>query len=121
MSARKARLGRGRSIFGSVRKAHLGRGRLLLSGVSRFAMLGLAAVFVYLPGVAGACSVCSAGRDDENAAAFLISTIFMSALPLIAIGAIGYGLVRRVRKFEAEKEALAATRRVSTAPLQSAP
>ena len=105
----------------SACRAQLSRRRSLRDEVSAFVLTAVALVIVYLPNVAGACSVCSAGRDDENAAAFLISTIFMSALPLIAIGAIVYGLVRRIRKFEAEKEALAETRRVSTAPLQSTP
>lgn len=68
--------------------------------------VGLVAwLIVQLPGIAHACAVCSAGRDDENAAAFLISTIFMSLLPLIAVGTIVYLLFRRIRKFEAEKEA----------------
>lgn len=62
-------------------------------------------VVVQAPRVAEACSVCSAGRDEENAAAFLLSTIFMSLTPLIVIGSIVYALFRRVRKFEAEQEA----------------
>jgi heme/copper-type cytochrome/quinol oxidase subunit 2 len=62
-------------------------------------------VVVQVPSVAAACSVCTAGRDDENAAAFLISTIFMSLTPLIVIGGIIYLLVHRVRKFEAERQA----------------
>ena len=57
------------------------------------------------PRVAEACAVCSAGRDEENAAAFLISTIFMSLLPLIAIGSIVFLLWRRIQKCESEKEA----------------
>jgi len=57
---------------------------------------------VQLPVVAQACSVCSAGRDEENAAAFLLSTIFMSLLPLIAIGTLVYVLWRRIQKLEAE-------------------
>ena len=65
----------------------------------------LAWVIVQIPRAAEACAVCSAGRDEENAAAFLISTIFMSLLPLIAIGSIVYGLWRRIQKFESEKEA----------------
>jgi len=66
----------------------------------------LAACFVVqIPRVAEACAVCSAGRDEENAAAFLISTIFMSLLPLIAIGSIVFLLWRRIQKFESEKKA----------------
>jgi hypothetical protein len=59
-------------------------------------------LIVQLPRVAEACSVCTAGRDEENQAAFLLSTIFMSVLPLIAIGTLVYVLWRRIQKLEAE-------------------
>ncbi len=59
-------------------------------------------LFLQLPRVAHACSVCTAGRDEENQAAFLLSTIFMSLLPLIAIGTLVYVLWRRIQKLEAE-------------------
>jgi hypothetical protein len=55
-----------------------------------------------LPTVVHACSVCTAGRDDENATAFLLSTLFMSLLPLTAIGTLVYVLWRRIKKLEAE-------------------
>jgi hypothetical protein len=54
------------------------------------------------PGFATACSVCTAGRDEENAAAFLISTIFMSLLPLIALGTLLYVIRRRYQRLEAD-------------------
>lgn len=54
------------------------------------------------PSVALACSVCTAGRDEENAAAFLLTTIFMSILPLLALGTLLYVLWRRFQKLEAE-------------------
>jgi len=57
---------------------------------------------VLSPSIAAACSVCTAGRDEENAAAFLISTIFMSVLPLLAIGTLVFVLWRRIQKLEAE-------------------
>ena len=81
----------------------------------------LAWVIVQIPGAAEACAVCSAGRDEENAAAFLISTIFMSLLPLIAIGSIVYGLWRRIQKFESEKEARRDERAKSVKPSASPP
>ena len=55
-----------------------------------------------LPTVVHACSVCTAGREDENASAFLLSTLFMSLLPLTAIGTLVYVLWRRIKKLEAE-------------------
>jgi hypothetical protein len=52
------------------------------------------------PGLAAACSVCTAGRDEENQLAFLLSTIFMSVLPLLVIGTILFVLWRRFRQAE---------------------
>jgi len=57
------------------------------------------------PVVASACSVCTAGRDEENQLAFLLSTIFMSLLPLIVIGTFVFVLWRRIRKLEREASA----------------
>ena len=73
-------------------------------------LMGLASVLfawmvIHAPSVAEACSVCTAGREDENAAAFLISTIFMSLLPLIALGTLLFVLWRRIQKIEAETQA----------------
>ncbi len=78
------------------------RWNLKLSGIGATLT---AILIVHLPQVSEACAVCSAGRDEENAAAFLISTIFMSLTPLIVIGSIIYLLYRRIQKFDAEKEA----------------
>ena len=93
---------RRQTLFGAVRRAHLER-LVRAAGVVLWSWVAWAVV--QTPRVAEACAVCSAGRDEENAAAFLISTIFMSLLPLIAIGSIVYLLWRRIQKFEAEKEA----------------
>ena len=62
----------------------------------------LAWLIVYGPTVAEACSVCTAGRDEENQTAFLLSTLFMSLTPLIALGTLVYVLRRRYQKLEAE-------------------
>ena len=59
---------------------------------------------VQAPGLASACAVCTAGRDEENAFAFLMTTIFMSLMPLAAIGTLVYVLWRRIQKLEAERE-----------------
>jgi hypothetical protein len=68
-----------------------------------FWIAAFAWMIVYIPAVANACSVCSAGRDEENQTAFLLSTLFMSLLPLIAIGTLVYILWRRIQKLEAAK------------------
>jgi len=70
--------------------------------------LGVAGLVGWLvaqsPKVAAACAVCTAGRDEENAAAFLITTIFMSITPLIAIGTLVFVIWRRMRKLEQQNE-----------------
>jgi len=76
------------------------------------AVVGL---LVFLPSVASACAVCTAGRDEENAFAFLMTTIFMSLMPLIAVGTLIFVLWRRIQKLETEREEAAA----SGAPAQS--
>lgn len=65
----------------------------------------IAAMVLASPIVAQACAVCSAGKDEENAAAFLLSTLFMSLTPLLAIGTLVYVLYRRIQKLEAETQA----------------
>jgi hypothetical protein len=60
---------------------------------------------VVSPEVASACAVCTAGRDEENQLAFLLSTVGMSLMPLIAIGTLVFVIWRRIRKLEAETEA----------------
>ncbi len=66
------------------------------------AAVGLAVGVLAVPHVARACAVCSAGRDDENQTAFLISTIFLSLLPLAALGTFVFVLWRRFRRLDAE-------------------
>ncbi len=73
-------------------------------------------LIVQLPAVATACSVCTAGRDEENQTAFLLSTVFMSLLPLIAIGTLVYVLWRRYQKLEAETMASSPAARPRTQP-----
>ncbi len=57
------------------------------------------------PAIAQACAVCTAGRDEENALAFLLSTIGMSLMPLVALGTLVFVLWRRIQKLEAEDRA----------------
>ena len=62
------------------------------------------AVLVHVPSIASACAVCTAGKDEENAFAFLMTTIFMSLMPLAALGTLIFVLWRRIQKLEAERE-----------------
>lgn len=85
-------LGRGRST-GSLRDLRRGRAGLAVAGLVAWAL-------VQAPAVASACAVCTAGRDEENAFAFLMTTIFMSLTPLVAIGTLVFVIWRRMRKLE---------------------
>ena len=44
------------------------------------------AVFVLVPALADACPVCMAQRDDASRTAFLLTTGFLTLLPLAMIG-----------------------------------
>jgi hypothetical protein len=46
------------------------------------------------PEIAAACSVCFSGRD-ETRAAFLATTVLLSALPLAMVGSLVFWLYRR--------------------------
>lgn len=83
--------------------------------IDSFRVSFLAAGLVLAPALAQACAVCTAGRDEENAAAFLMTTIFMSLMPLVAIGTLIFVLWRRLQKLEAEREQRAAAAPPATA------
>jgi hypothetical protein len=72
-------------------------------------LVAMAWFIVGAPRVATACSVCSAGRDEENQLAFLLSTVFMSALPLLAIGTLVFVVWKRFQKLEQESAAAEST------------
>ena len=55
---------------------------------------------VLVPRLATACSVCSAGRDEENRIAFIITTAFMTLLPLLLIGGLAFWLWGRFRALD---------------------
>lgn len=78
-----------------------GRASLKLASVT-VVLLGLA------PGLAQACAVCSAGRNEENQLAFIITTAFMSVLPLLLIGGLIFWLRGRFRALDEERSALPA-------------
>lgn len=58
-------------------------------------------LLVVAPDVARACAVCSAGRDEATRVAFLVTTIFLSVLPLALIGGVAWWLRRAVRRSQA--------------------
>jgi hypothetical protein len=67
----------------------------------------VAALVVASPRLARACAVCMSGREDDVQAAFIGTTVLLSVLPLIAVGAGLIWLRRRLRELEraeAERE-----------------
>ena len=66
--------------------------------------LALAVLLLASPEPAQACSVCSAAEEDSVRAAFLVTTVFLSVLPLMLVGGFAWWLRRRVRDLDAERE-----------------
>ena len=64
----------------------------------------VAVLVVWSPEISQACSVCSAGREDENRLAFILTTAFLTFLPLGMIGGFVWYLRRRHLQLEAEAE-----------------
>jgi len=64
----------------------------------------VAVLVVWSPGISQACSVCSTGREDENRLAFILTTAFLTFLPLSMIGGFVWYLRRRHLQLEMESE-----------------
>jgi hypothetical protein len=70
--------------------------------VKRLPILILALVaLAALPDAVHACAVCF-DASDENRQAFLLTTAFLSLLPLGMVGGAGFWLRRRVRERDAQ-------------------
>ena len=54
------------------------------------------------PRLALACSVCSAGREDDANRAFILTTIFLSVTPLLMFAGFGTWLYLRHRSRQRE-------------------
>lgn len=78
------------------------------SRVERLLAASLGAALTLAPRVAQACSVCTAGRDDETRAAFLATTGVLSLLPLVMVGGLVWWLRRRARELDAAESERAA-------------
>ena len=67
-------------------------------------LLGALVAFA-LPDAARACSVCISAQDDSVQAAFAAASLFMTVMPLSAIGSLIWWLRRRARQIAAEEAA----------------
>ena len=72
-----------------------------LAGMASRLPLLVLGILVVVPRWAEACSVCSAGREDETRTAFIVTTAGMTALPFVLVGGMVWYVRRRF--IEAEK------------------
>lgn len=54
------------------------------------------------PGAAAACAVCGSSQSKENQVAYLVTTGFLTVLPLALVGAVVWWLRKRSRELDAE-------------------
>ena len=78
--------------------------RCAIRGALGWVLVMAAALLLAAPEAAEACSVCSAAQDDSVREAFLVTTVFLSVLPLLLVGGFAWWLRRRVRELEAGSE-----------------
>jgi hypothetical protein len=92
-----------------------------MTSVNRLACAVLAALVVWgVPLSAFACPVCFSAKDEANRLAFVVSTVFLTALPLILMGAFIGWAARRAKAldapaFDSEQAAAEPSRVVSLA------
>lgn len=60
------------------------------------ARISIASFIAWLPEAAAGCAVCFGG-EQESRAAFILTTVFLSVLPLAMIGALVWWIWRRER------------------------
>ena len=66
-----------------------------------------ASLVLFAPSLVWACTVCLGG-ETNNREEFIGTTALLTFLPLMLIGGVIYGLVRRARRLEQEHQALLA-------------
>ena len=69
------------------------------------------------PELAQACAVCGAGQQEDTRLAFILTTAFMTFLPLSMMGGAVWWLCRRARQLESAQPEV---RGVEVAPLSRA-
>jgi hypothetical protein len=83
---------------------------VIVQRTKRFGAWVTTTLLLWSPRVAEACPVCGVGRDDETRTAFILTTAFLTLLPLAMLGGIVWWLVRRARQLEASwQDAASAT------------
>ncbi len=77
---------------------------------SRLLNLGFLACFtllcgVLLPASASACAVCFAGIEGDSRTAYILTTAFMTFMPLLVLVGLLWLAWRKIRQFELDQEA----------------
>ena len=65
--------------------------------MAQFKQFLLVLSFSFIPRIAKACSVCFSGRG-ESLEAYYLTTIFLTLLPLVTLGLIGFWIFRQHQK-----------------------
>ena len=65
--------------------------------------LALAAVMLLVPEVADACPVCNATKNESSRIAFLVTTAFLSLLPLAMVAGVLWWVRSTVRAAEQQE------------------
>jgi predicted cobalt transporter CbtA len=63
------------------------------------------AALALAPDLAAACPMCISAQDDAVQQAFAVASLFMTVMPLSAIGGLVWWLRRRARQLAAEEAA----------------
>jgi hypothetical protein len=74
----------------------------------RWLITAVALILVMLPQVSAACPVCFGGVEDDVRVAFILTTAFMTFLPLLMVGGVIWWFVRHTLQREREYDALRA-------------
>ena len=62
-----------------------------------------AALLLFAPQAVHACAVCFGGQEGDTRMAFILTTVFLTFLPLLMIGGVVWWFRRRFRQLELEE------------------
>jgi hypothetical protein len=66
-------------------------------------ILVIGAALMLLPSLAVACPVCMSGREEDTRFAFIWTTAFLTAMPLVLVGGVIFWLRRRLKTDDAPR------------------
>ena len=69
--------------------------------------VALATMLFFVPRAVHACAVCFGGQEGDTRMAFILTTAFLTFMPLLSIGGFVWWLRRRFRQLAREESAVA--------------